>query len=323
MLLSQRMRDAAKAAHARTLGKRNTTSKMNYCIDAIEGLKTLQTNRVDLVLTSPPYFDMKNYRGSENKTGDDYVEWLVEVSKEIARVLKPDGSFILNILDKVTDGFREIHVFQLVCEIVKHTDLKLYDRLFWNKLKSLPKRGRFSDRVEYVFWFSKEQPKFDIDEFRVPYAATSVRRAERPIRKRYNRDESNQDKREYKDWNLHPKGGLPTTLVNISGESSRKSDIHFAVFPDRFAEYFIKGITKPGDLVVDPFVGSGTTTYCAYKLGRQATGFDLDQDCVNEANQRCKDFLELNLQKVLAEKIAEDIRNDNGDELRKICKNTL
>ena len=120
---------------------------------------------------------------------------------------------------------------------------------------------------------------------RVPYSESSLKRFKKPIKKRYNRTEGD-DKVEYKDWGPNPKGALPSTLVTIGSESKRISDNHIAVYPEQLTDYFIKGATNEGDLVVDPFMGSGTTGASAKKLKRKWIGFDNIEEYVNFANKR-------------------------------------
>ena len=86
--------------------------------DSLELLKQLPDNSVDLVLTSPPYADLKTYIDFKGILADDYVNWFIPYCKEIHRVLKPTGSFILNINDKVENGFRHPYVFDLISDIV-------------------------------------------------------------------------------------------------------------------------------------------------------------------------------------------------------------
>lgn len=261
-----------------------------YKGDSLELLKKLNDNSVDLVITSPPYADLKKYIDFSGIPADDYVDWFLPYCKEIERVIKPKGSFILNINDKVDNGFRHPYVFDLISRLHKETNLKMFERLFWNKLKGLPNRYRFGDRVEFLFWFAKEKGfQFNIDEMRTPYSEKSIQRMKKPLKKRFARDESNQNSDEYKDWQPNPKGALPTTLVNISSESKRIADKHVAVYPLGLVDYFIKGATKPGDLVLDPFMGTGTTGLSATNLGRNYIGFEMQQDYIDVANQRIRD----------------------------------
>jgi len=261
-----------------------------YQGDSLELLKQLPDDSIDLVITSPPYADLKVYIDNPGVLADNYVEWFLPICNEICRVIKPSGSFILNINDKVEDGFRHPYVYDLISEIHKRTELKMFERLFWNKLKSLPNRARFGDRVEYLFWFAKEKGfQFYIDELRTEYSEKSVKRMKTPLIKRYSRDANEQSDKEYKSWSPNPKGALPTTLVNISSESKRVADTHIAVYPVELVKYFIKGSTKEGDVVLDPFMGTGTTGVACKQLERNYIGFDLQQDYIDVANKRIEE----------------------------------
>jgi site-specific DNA-methyltransferase (adenine-specific) len=258
-----------------------------YQGDSLSLLKQLPDNYCDLVITSPPYADLKTYVDFKGILADDYVNWFIPYCKEIERVIKPTGSFILNINDKVEGGFRHPYVFDLISKLHAETGLKMFERLFWNKMKGLPNRSRFGDRVEYIFWFAKSKDfYFDIDSMRTPYSEKSIQRMKKPLKKRFARTKDNQDSNEYKEWKPNPLGALPTTLVNISSESKRIADNHVAVYPVELASYFIKGSTKPGDLVLDPFMGTGTTAVSSKSLGRNFIGFELQEEYIKVANSR-------------------------------------
>jgi DNA modification methylase len=259
--------------------------------DSLKLLKDLPDNSIDLVITSPPYSTLKVYIDNPGILADDYVEWFIPYCKEIERVIKPTGSFILNINDKVENGFRHPYVFDLISQLHKKTGLKMFERLFWNKMKGLPNRSRFGDRVEYLFWFAKEKDfKFNIDEMRTEYSEKSIQRMKKPLKKRFARTEENQKSDEYKDWKPNPLGALPTTLVNISSESKRIADNHVAVYPVELVKYFIKGSTDVGDIVLDPFMGTGTTGLACKELGRNWIGFELQSEYIDIANQRINKF---------------------------------
>ena len=266
-----------------------------YQGDSLQLLKELPDNSIDFVVTSPPYADLKTYIDNPGILADDYVEWFLPYCNEICRVIKPTGSFVLNINDKVEKGFRHPYVFDLISELHKRTDLKLFERLFWNKMKGLPNRYRFGDRVEYLFWFAKDKDfYFDIDEMRTEYSEKSIQRMKKPLKKRFARTEENQNSDEYKEWKPNPKGALPTTLVNISSESKRIADNHVAVYPVELAKYFIKGGSKEGDIVLDPFMGTGTTAVACKETGRNYIGFELQEDYINVANKRISEYVENN-----------------------------
>jgi len=97
------------------------------------------------------------------------------------------------------------------------------------------------------------------------------------------------DQKVYKNWAPNPKGALPTTLVNISSEVKKVADNHVAVFPVSLPEYFIKGSTNEGDIVLDPFMGTGTTAIAALNLKRNYLGFELQQSYIDLAKKRIED----------------------------------
>ena len=143
-----------------------------YLGDCLEGMKKLDDESIDLVITSPPYADMKVYAdGFAGFHPDNYVEWFLPYVAEISRILKPTGSFILNINDKVEDTFRHTFVFELIYAIhnivdyckIKGIDelnmngLKLFERLFWNKGKYLAVPRDLVTRLNMYFGFQRQR----------------------------------------------------------------------------------------------------------------------------------------------------------------------
>ena len=262
-----------------------------YTGDSLELLKSVTDNSIDLHFTSPPYADMKVYDNSIGIHPDRYVEWFIPFIKEIERTLNPNGSFILNINDKIVNKVRHPYVFDLISEIHKQTNLKMFERCFWDKRKCLSHSKRFGDRVEFLFWFIKSEKFYiDMNAMRKPYNPISIKRMEKPLKRRYNRTEQNQDAAEYKAWSPNPLGALPSVLIEISSESKRVSNTHTAVFPEKLCEYFIKGASKKNDLICDIFSGSGTTCTVAKKLGRNYLGFDSSAIYNKEAELRILNY---------------------------------
>ena len=230
------------------------------------------------------YADMKEYETSKGIHPDHYVEWFMPFVKEIERTMKPTGNFILNINDKVVDKYRHPYVFDLISQIHKQTGLKMSERLFWNKGKYLPNRARFGDKVEFLFWFCKSDARyFNIDAMRRPYDPKSLKRMQKPIKKRFSRTAENQDANDYKEWKANPLGALPSTLVEIGSVATRMSQTHVAIFPEKLVQYFVNGFTKEGELVCDIFSGSGTTCRVAKNAGRNFLGMDICQEYNDEA----------------------------------------
>ena len=258
-----------------------------YTGNSLDLIKSISDNVVDLHFTSPPYAEMRVYENSTGIHPDKYVEWFIPFVKEIERTLNPFGSFILNINDKIVNKVRHPYVFDLISEIHKQTNLKMFERCFWDKRKCLSHPKRFGDRIEFLFWFIKSESFYiDINAMRKPYNPVSIKRMSKPLKRRFNRTEKNQDAMEYKDWSPNPLGALPSVLIEISSESKRISNTHTAVMPEKLCEYFINGASKKNDLVVDIFSGTGTTCAIAKKLGRNYIGFDLSNSYNNEAELR-------------------------------------
>ena len=203
-------------------------------MDSLEGMKKLPSESIDLVITSPPYADMKVYEGGfAGLHPDKYVEWFLPYVAEISRILKPTGSFILNINDKVVNTFRHPFIYELIFAIHNAEDyckmkkmkklnmngLKMFERLFWNKGKFLANPHRFGDKIEYLFWFSKSsgKRKINMDAMRMEYDKKSVARMKRPLIKRFVR-ESGEESTEYVQggegsWKVNPNGALPSTMI--------------------------------------------------------------------------------------------------------------
>lgn len=258
-----------------------------YCGNSLDLLKQVDNDSIQLHFTSPIYADTKKYDNCDGVHPDKYVEYIMPFIKEIERTMRPDGNFILNINDKVVDRMRHPMVFDLVSEIHKQTNLKMFERLWWNKGKYLPNKARFGDKVEYLLWFVKNKDfYFDIDSLRVPYDEKSIARMKRPIKKRFNRNKENQDANEYKEWTENPLGALPSVLIKIGSESKRQSDNHCAIFPLKLPLYFINGASRPNDIVCDIFNGVGTTCLAAKQLNRRYIGLELSPLYCGEAYLR-------------------------------------
>lgn len=256
------------------------------CGDSFELIKQLPDKSVNLIFTSPPYADLKKYKVFKGIHPDNYCDWLLPIISDSYNKLADNGSFILNINDKIQNGFRHPYVFELVYRICKETKFKIFERLFWDKGKYLPNKYRFGDRVEFVIWLVKEKKfTFNIDTCRRPYNIKSINRMKRPIKNRYARSEDDSTK-SYKEWTPNPKGALPSTLVSIGSESQKICNSHLAVFPVKFAEYFVKAASNEGDLVLDIFSGTGSTCVAAKKHNRRYLGFDNSSEYCNVSESR-------------------------------------
>ena len=157
-----------------------TTNYTNsfICGDCLEKMQELDDNTIDLVLTSPPYADQRDYGNSScNINANNYVEWFLPKAKEIYRILKENGSFVLNINDKVIDGYQHLFVFKLVIALCDDIGFHLVRDYIWHNTATPPniystgKYGRTKKSHEYCFWFSKSSKwTFNLDPIRKPYS---------------------------------------------------------------------------------------------------------------------------------------------------------
>jgi DNA modification methylase len=215
---------------------------------------------VDLIVTSPPYADL---RPECSIRPDDYVDWFTPRAEQFLRVLKPTGSFILNICDRVVDGERHLFVFDLVIALKRQLGFVFVETHYWMKRNPMPGsfRKRAMPAVEPIFWFARTKSHYWSDEgIRQPY------RSKRHLGKPKSRLRApNQSERD-----LYRRGSaLPPNYFTWTKEGKRDgADFHTAVFPIRLPTWFIKAGCPAGGTVMDPFAGSGTTAIAAQVLGR-------------------------------------------------------
>lgn len=244
--------------------------------DCLEILKNIDSNSVDLIITSPPYSDQrKNTYGGIHP--DNYVEWFLPISEELKRVLKPTGSFILNIKEKVYNGERHTYVLELIIAMRKQGWLWT-EEYMWHKKNSFPGKwpNRLRDGWERLLHFTKEK-KFNMyqDEVKIPIGDWSKKRLTNLSDTDKMRDESKVGSgfgKKIENW-VGKDMVLPDNVLYMSTETGNKS--HSAAYPDSLPEWFIKLFTQKGDVVLDPFLGSGTTCRVAYDMNRNSIGIEL------------------------------------------------
>ncbi len=266
-----------------------------YLGDAKDILEKLPANSVDLIFTSPPYADQRKstYGGiPPNK----YVEWFIPIAKELLRVLKPDGTFILNIKEKVVNGERSTYVIELILEMKKIGWLWT-EEFIWHKKNSYPGKwpNRFRDAWERLLQFNKNK-KFNMyqEAVMVPIGNWAKTRLKKLSEKDKIRDISRVGSgfgKNVSNW-ANRKMAYPTNVLHLATECNNKN--HSAAFPEKLPEWFIKLFTKEGDVVLDPFMGSGTTLIVAQRLGRNSIGIDIVPDYY-EMVKRHFDNIEISL----------------------------
>lgn len=253
-----------------------------YAMPCPNMLKVMNAESGDLVITSPPYAERRkeSYGGIP---ADKYVEWFLPISAELLRVLKPTGSFVLNIKESVDEGERQTYVYELVLALRKQGWLWV-DEFIWSKTNPFPtgNKKRLKDGFERCYHFAKTKNfKFFPDAVRTKstskWAGNNERRTNKGAHHTTNGSGMNMSRRIVGDLVRSSNVvTMPSSSINIG---------HPAVFPQALPEFFIKLMTQPGDLVLDPFMGSGTTALAARSLGRRYEGVESMKEYV-ELNAR-------------------------------------
>ena len=255
--------------------------------DCRKRLQTIPDKSVDLIFTSPPYADSrkKTYGGVPP---DEYVTWFLPVASELYRVLKPSGTFVLNIKEKTTGSERSTYVLELILALRKSA-WRWTEEFAWHKKNSFPGKwpNRFRDAWERLLQFNKSR-QFAMyqDAVKIPVAASTKARmsrlSERDRRRHANRTQSGFGANQ-SHW-LGKEMVYPTNVLHLATECGNKN--HSAAFPEPLAEWFVNLFTVQNDTVLDPFAGSGTTGVVCRRLNRRFIGIELVPEYVERAKQR-------------------------------------
>jgi len=247
--------------------------------DALELIKSQKSYSVDLIITSPPYMDLIHYgEGIENRTDEKYVDWLLSLFVQVERVLKPSGSFILNINDKCKGGYRCTVIHDLISRSSRETKLKLYDSYVWYKTSCMPNSSakRFRHTTEYIFHFCKGYKKMKFFMQRVMVPSVSGGKKQKIGRQHQNADGTQCN--EYHEITM-PLMSRPENVFrfNTAGTSRDNTIKHPAPFNKELPAFFINLLTDENDLVMDTFSGIGTTGVACKESNRNYIGYELNE----------------------------------------------
>lgn len=255
--------------------------------DCLNILKNYSDNFFNLIVTSPPYADSRNKTYGGIKP-NEYVEWFLPRTKEFLRVLRPDGTFILNIKEKAVNSERHTYVIELILALKKQGWLWT-EEFAWHKKNCFPGKwpNRFRDAWERCLQFNKSK-KFKMyqEEVMVPMGDWAKTRLKKLSLTDRTRDESKVNSgfgKNVSNW-LKRDMAYPTNVLHFATECYNRN--HSAVFPKALPEWFMKLFTQEHDWVLDPFVGSGTTNEVAQQLNRNSVGIDILPEYCELAKER-------------------------------------
>jgi len=238
--------------------------------------------KVDLVVTSPPYAERrkKNYNSIPS---NEYVEWFLPIAERIKKLLKPSGSFFLNIKTHTHDGERDLYVMELIIAIKRELGFRYVDEFCWTK-NAFPgaHKGRFKNGFEPVYHFTLSKPSlitFNPLACGTPMKEESIART---FRKQCDQPENGSGMTGMNTTNIRNlKLARPSNVIqanNVSNQFMKEKSKHPATYPEKLVEFFVKSFTNEGDVVLDPFMGSATTGVVAKKLNRDFIGIELDEE---------------------------------------------
>jgi len=258
-----------------------------YPVSCIDGMQQMDEESVDLVITSPPYDDLRTYNDSSKWDHNVFMQ----VADSITRVLKPGGVIMWNVNDATVKGSETGSSFRQCLYFMDACGMRLHDTMLYEKtgtaFASGPKSVRYTQIFEYCFILSKGKPKTInlIQDKKNTWAGyTSFGNAKTRKQDGTMHDPGKKSKviREYgvrtNIWKIKNSGGF--------GQSSKESYKHPATMPEELARGHIQSWSNPGDIVLDPFMGSGTTAQVAIEEDRQFIGFEIDPEYFEMATKR-------------------------------------
>lgn len=260
-------------------------------------LKELDDESIDLVITSPP-FALQRRKSYGNVEETEYVAWIIPFAREVFRVLKKTGSFVLDLGGTYRAGIpsRSLYNFRVLLALCDEVGFHLAEDFYWFNPAKLPspiewvnkRKIRVKDSVNTVWWFSKtDSPKADVRKVLAPYSDRMKKLIQDP-------DSFYKPKKRPSGHDISAGfgkdngGAIPPNLLTIPNTDSNSSYLwlckelelerHPARFPTDLPAFFIKMLTDEGDTVLDIFGGSNTTGFAAEALGRRWLAFELSRD---------------------------------------------
>ena len=288
--------------------------------DVLEKFKQIKDDSIDCIITSPPYFMVRDY-GYEGSWGveknvNHYISRMRKFCSECLRVLKPSGSFWLNIADTYEDTSL-LAVPEKIITSCLGMGFTLRNKIVWHKRNAMPTsvKNRFSNRYEMIYFFVKTKKYyFDLDQVREP-RKTELKsfnvRVRDTEKSKFLQKATEKEKIKRQDGIIDPKTGMPKTnyrgfnnryLKNLPKKGKNPGDVwditvkplkkwyHPAIFPQDLIEKILKCACPDDGIVLDPFMGSGTVAVVAKKMNKNFIGIEKNYEFVKIASQRVRDI---------------------------------
>lgn len=291
---------------------------INGDCEAVIKSRYIPHNSVNLIITSPPYADQRKtlYGGIHP---DKYVRWFLPKAEQFKNILTADGSFVLNIKEKVVDGERHTYVIDLI-HALRNQGWRWVDEYCWHKKNCYPGRwpNRFRDAWERCLHFTLNKTfKMRQQSVRVPMGDWSKTRLKNLSATDKIRDASkhgNGFAKKIDNW-LGRDLAYPSNVLHMATECGYRK--HPATFPLALPHWFIRLFTDEGDIVLDPFAGSGTTLVAARSLNRNGIGIDINHEYCSLIKERVGD-----VNTRLVDKRSDRNRPSNGRLYRQAAEQT-
>ncbi len=281
-----------------------------YQGDSLELLKKIEDKTIDCVVTSPPYYNVRDYGVKEQigreQSVEEYISKIVNIMRECKRILRDDGTIFLNLGDSYFgDEIKDkpdwvkakqkllVH-YRIAIRCQEELGLILRNDIHWIKQivnyqteesygssVPCPVQDRLGLNSEAIFFFTKSTNYyFNLDSIRMPYKESTIKKSK--VNRKYSRESPY--KGQFMSTNLNPLGKNPGDCIMFPLERAREK--HIAMFPSIIPEFCIKCGCPERGIVLDPFMGSGTTALVAKRLGRSFVGLELNAEYVQLANKR-------------------------------------
>lgn len=262
--------------------------------DAFELLDQIPDESVKLVLSSPPYNIGKSYERGLFKSQEDYRAWMKKFIAKLVKKVRPDGHICWQVGNHVSNGQIE-PLDYMFYPLFAENGCRLRNRIIWRFNFGLHAQQRFSGRYETLLWFTKtDEYEFNLDSVRVPQLYPGKRHSKKKGSKAGQPSGNPMGKNPSDFWEFDPEGAFITDPVwnipNVKANHPEKVEGHPCQFPSEVADRCILAMTSPGDLVLDPFVGTGTAVICAEGRGRKGLGMELDPNHARGAANRLERF---------------------------------